>query len=121
MATKYTESHEWLHVNGNIGTVGITDHAQHELGDIVFVELPHIGAKVTAGQEIVVLESTKAAADVYTPVSGTILTVNEALNTSPDLVNKSPMDQGWLFTIEMSQPQEQEALLDKTAYHHLIG
>lgn len=113
---KYTETHEWIEVNGNIGTVGITDYAQHELGEIVYVELPEVGKGVDAGDEVVVLESTKAAADVYSPVSGVITEVNHKLSETSELVNQSPTGQGWLFKIKLVNPKELDELMDEKAY-----
>jgi glycine cleavage system H protein len=113
---KFTETHEWVAVHEGIGTVGVTNHAQHELGDIVYVELPKKGKQVKKGEEVVVLESTKAAADVYSPVSGTILEVNEVLNSTSELVNKSPEEAGWLFKIEIANMEEIKDLMDKEAY-----
>ncbi len=118
---KFTGSHEWVLVSGTIGTVGITNHAQRELGEIVYVELPTLGKIVNRGAEAAVLESTKAAADVYTPVSGAIICVNERLQQEPDLVNSSPEEQGWLFKIQLAFPDELEALLDESAYAKLVG
>src|SRR5688500_16653619 len=103
---KFTESHEWIEVHSNVGVVGITDYAQKELDDIVYIELPKVGKHVKAGEEAAVLESTKAAADVYSPVSGTIIEVNQSLVTASELVNRSPEKEGWLFKIKLSDPQE---------------
>ena len=113
---KFTESHEWIEVKDGIGTVGVTHYAQKELGDIVYVELTKVGSQVKTGQEAAVLESTKAAADVYAPVSGTILEVNTALVNASQLVNTSPEKEGWLFKITLSNPAEFDALMDKKAY-----
>lgn len=113
---KYTESHEWIRVQNDVGTVGITDHAQKELGDIVYVELPKVGKSVKAGEEAVVLESTKAAADVYAPVSGTIIEVNKAVSDASELVNKSPERDGWLFKLKIGNPSELNTLMDSAAY-----
>lgn len=113
---KYTESHEWISVEGETGTVGVSDHAQHELGDIVYVELPELNHTVSAGEEAAVLESTKAAADVYTPVSGTIIAVNDALRDDSGLVNQNPEDAGWLFKIKLSNPSELDTLIDEETY-----
>lgn len=113
---KYTETHEWVEVKENVATVGVTDHAQHELGDVVYVELPQLGKQVKAGDEIVVLESTKAAADVYSPVSGKIVAINEALKNASEMINKSPEGEGWIFRIELSNPVELESLMDKETY-----
>jgi glycine cleavage system H protein len=114
---KYSKSHEWVEVKEGIATVGISQHAQNELGDIVYVELPEVGKSVTAGGEVAILESTKAAADVYSPVSGSIEAVNHNLVTSPDLVNSSPEGEGWIYTIKLSKPQEVDALLTQEEYH----
>lgn len=113
---KYTESHEWVLVDGDTGTVGVSDHAQHELGDIVYVELPELNHTVKAGEEAAVLESTKAAADVYTPVSGTIIAVNDELKDDSSLVNQKPEDAGWLFKIKLSDPAELDGLIDEETY-----
>jgi glycine cleavage system H protein len=113
---KYTETHEWIHLEGQVGIIGITEHAQKQLGDIVFVELPKIGRTVKAGEEIAVLESTKAAADVYTPVSGTILEVNESLKEIPEKINQDPEKAGWIYKIQLSDVNEVEKLLDFSAY-----
>ena len=119
---KYTDSHEWIELkDNNHGVVGVSHFAQKELGDIVFIELPTVGKQVNAGQEIAVLESTKAAADVYSPVSGTIISVNEALSTAPELVNQSPEKEGWLFTIELSNLSEIDALMDTEAYQNMLN
>ena len=109
---KFTETHEWIHVENGIGTVGITNYAQRELGVIVYVELPEMGATVKSGAEAAVLESTKAAADVYSPVSGVIHQVNTALNTDSELVNRSAEKEGWIFQIKLSNPEELETLKD---------
>jgi glycine cleavage system H protein len=110
---KFTETHEWIQVENGIGTVGITNYAQRELGVIVFVELPEVGKKVKCGEEAAVLESTKAAADVYSPVSGEILKVNAALNGDSELVNRSAENEGWIFQVKVSNPEELMALRDK--------
>ncbi len=113
---KFTESHEWIKVSEGVGTVGVTDHAQHELGDIVHVELPEVGEEVKAGEEGAVIESIKAAADVYSPVSGTILEVNESLSDESELVNSAAESNGWLFKVKLTDPSEIESLMDKAAY-----
>jgi glycine cleavage system H protein len=118
---KYSETHEWVLVVNHIATIGVTDYAQQELGDIVYVELPKVGKKVAAGGEVVVLESTKAAADVYSPVSGTITEVNTALQGRSELINKSPELEGWLYRIELDNPQEVDELMDKDSYLKMIG
>jgi len=117
---KYTDSHEWIRMEGNRGTVGISEHAQNELGEIVYVELPEIGQEVHAGAEIAVLESTKAAADIYAPVSGKVTKVNEILKEDVSTLNEAPEASGWLFEIEMHNPAELDQLLDQAAYQTLI-
>lgn len=116
-ALKYAKSHEWIRVDADgLATVGISEFAQDALGDVVFVELPKSGATVKAGQEVAVVESVKAASDIYSPVSGSIVTVNDTLKDKPELLNSSPLDQGWLFRIKMSNAAEVDALLDAAAY-----
>ena len=117
---KYTESHEWIEVQDQEGTIGVTDYAQQELGDIVYVELPEVGKTVEKGHEAVVLESTKAAADVYAPVTGKIIAVNEALRDNPELVNQSPQKEGWLFRVELTKNDELDSLLEEEAYAKFI-
>ena len=116
----FTDSHEWIEVEGDLGKVGITSHAQKELGDIVYVELPTVGKKIHAGEEVVILESTKAAADIYGPVSGEIVAVNEELNHSPQLLNESPEGRGWLFQIRLSSLEELNGLMNQAAYQQLV-
>lgn len=113
---KYTKTHEWINVDSDLGRIGITEHAQHLLGDLVFVELPQIGRPVQAGDEIVVVESVKAASDVYAPISGTITEINEALQDNPALINQAPYEAGWLVKISASNPEEIQMLLDSNAY-----
>ena len=113
---RYTESHEWLSLEGKVGTVGITDYAQKELGGIVYIQLPRMGQQVTAGEEIAVLESTKAAADIYSPVSGKIVEVNQALAKTPSLLNQAPETTGWLYRIDLSSPAEWDTLLSRKQY-----
>ena len=117
---KYTESHEWIDVQDNIGTVGVTQHAQQELGDIVYVELPKVNVAVSAGEEAAVLESTKAAADVYSPVSGTIIEVNTTLKDKSELINSSPQADGWIFKVKLDNPSELTKLLDNAAYEAML-
>lgn len=117
---KYTQSHEWIAVEGDTATVGITDHAQKELGDIVYVELPIEGHTVKQGEEIIVLESTKAAVDIYTPVSGEITAVNTSLREYPEKVNHTAESEGWLFKIKMHKTQELDPLMDADTYHTYI-
>ncbi|MEI8364911.1 MAG: glycine cleavage system protein GcvH [Parachlamydiaceae bacterium] len=118
---KFTDTHEWINVHDGIGTVGITKYAQKELGDIVYVELPKVGSPVKKGQAAVVLESTKAAADVYSPVSGKIIEVNLSLNSASELVNSSPEKEGWLFKLSLSDPLEFDALMDKETYQSSVN
>ena len=118
---KYTKSHEWVRVSGDIATVGITDHAQHELTDIVFVELPEKGRKVKTGEACAVVESVKTASDIYSPVSGEIMEINKAVVDDPALVNKEPHAGGWFFKIKLSSPTELNALLSPDAYQKQIG
>ena len=113
---KYLESHEWAKLDDNVVVVGISDHAQDALGDVVYVELPEIGTTVAAGDEIAVVESVKAASDIYAPVSGSIVEINEALEDSPEQVNDSPYDEGWFFKISPDDPAALEALLSAEAY-----
>ena len=117
----YTDTHEWISLQDNKGIVGITSYAQEELGAIVYVQLPKVGDEVAAGQEIAVLESTKAAADVYSPVSGTILAINEEVLKSPGKINESPETTGWLFQITLSNPAELKDLLTLSEYRALLG
>jgi glycine cleavage system H protein len=119
---KYTRSHEWLKQNSDgTVTVGITQHAQDLMGDMVYVDLPQSGVKVTAGKECGVVESVKAASDVYSPVSGEVVEANGALADSPDTVNKDPYGAGWMFRIKPSNPAELSALLDAKAYEALLA
>lgn len=118
---RYTTSHEWVRLEGDEAVVGITDHAQAELTDIVFVELPAVGADIKAGAAVAVVESVKAASDIYAPVSGIICEVNDALASDPALVNTDPYGQGWLYKLEVRGPEEVEALNDAEAYGQLIS
>lgn len=119
--TRFSLSHEWVQVNGKIGTVGITHYAQKELGEIVYIELPKVGQKVKAGQEVVVIESTKAAADVYAPVSGKVVAVNEGLRMGPTAINESAETSGWLFQIELFNPSELDHLMTQEQYQSVIS
>ena len=118
---KLTETHEWIQVEEGIGTIGITDHAQRELGDIVYIELPSVGKKIQAGEEVAVLESTKAAADVYSPVSGEIIAVNSFLKDNPSQVNEKAESDGWLFKIKPANPEELNCLLTQDQYSQLVS
>ncbi len=117
---KFTESHEWIEIDNDIATVGITEYAQKELGDLVFIELPKLNHVLAAGEEVVVVESTKAAVDIYSPLTGEIVEVNEKLLQHPDIVNRSAESEGWMFKIKIFNPQEADALMDETAYQTLI-
>jgi glycine cleavage system H protein len=118
---KYAKSHEWVRVSGDTATVGITDHAQHELTDIVFVELPAVGRKVKAGEACAVVESVKTASDIYSPVSGEITGVNPAVVENPALVNTEPHAGGWLYQIKLSNAKELDTLLAPAEYQKQIG
>ena len=117
---KFAETHEWIDVDEGKGRVGISVHAQKELGEIVYVELPKVGQEIKAGEEVAVLESTKAAADIYSPVSGKIIAVNEKVKEDPSLMNKSPEEEGYLFEIALTHPEECEVLTSKDEYHQWI-
>ena len=118
---KYAESHEWIRVDGDTGTVGITDHAQNELTDIVYVDPPQVGASVTAGQAAAVVESVKAASDIYSPVDGEVIEINESLAAEPALVNTSPYEDGWLYKVRLSNPSQIDALKSPDDYRAQIG
>ena len=121
MTTKYTEDHEWIRVEGDIATVGITHHAQDALGDVVFVELPEVG-KTYAQKEVAgVVESVKAAADVYMPLSGEVTEVNEGLRDEPSLANSDPTGAGWFFKVKLSDAGQLTALMDEAAYQAFAG
>ena len=118
---KYAKSHEWVRVSGDVATIGITDHAQHELTDVVFVELPPEGRKVKAGEPCAVVESVKTASDIYAPVSGDVTKVNKEVADQPALVNSDPYGQGWFCQIKMTNPSEVNALLGPDQYKAQIG
>jgi glycine cleavage system H protein len=113
---KYTENHEWIRVNGDIATIGITDHAQSELTDIVFAELPEVGKHLARGDELCVVESVKSVSELYAPIGGTVVAVNEELNDSPELINENPYDEGWMVELEIGNKDELNELLDSDAY-----
>jgi glycine cleavage system H protein len=117
---KYTKDHEWLRLDGDVGTVGITPYAQEKLGDVVFVELPKIGAKLDKGAVAATVESVKAASEVYAPVGGEVVEVNESLASEPGLVNAKPTGKGWMFKMKITTPSEVDTLLDDAAYKALI-
>ena len=116
---RYTKTHEWVKVKGNTVVVGITDHAQSELTDIVFVELPGEGKEVRKGEELCVVESVKSVSEIYAPISGKVTKVNSALEDSPEVINESPYDDGWLVELEVSEKAEIEELLDAAAYKRI--
>mgnify|MGYP003429328018 FL=1 len=118
---RYTQEHEWVKVEGNKVRVGITDFAQHELGDIVFVELPEVGDTVTFNETFGSVESVKTVSELYSPVSGTVVEINEALADSPEFVNESPYENAWMIVVELSNEAEVEALLTVEAYEELIS
>lgn len=120
---KFTESHEWIELDPktSIATVGVSDHAQKELGEIVYVELPEIGSEIQAGKEVAVLESTKAAADVYSPVTGVIVDINPELSFRAGLINQSPENEGWIFKIKVKNRQELDKLMDAATYRSKLG
>lgn len=118
---KFAKSHEWVRVSGDIATVGISDHAQHELTDVVFAEVPQVGRKIKAGEATAVVESVKTASDVYSPVSGEIVEANSELTSNPELVNKEPYGKGWFFKVKLSNPPELNSLMDAAAYTKQIS
>lgn len=117
---KYTRDHEWIRVEGNVGTIGVTDHAQGELGDVVYVDIPDASATVASGDTFGSIEAVKTVADLFAPVSGRLVAVND-VNAAPDVVNKDPYGNGWLVKIELSDMSELDGLLDVEAYKALIG
>ena len=121
MTRYFTDEHEWIDVDGTSATVGITDYAQGQLGDIVFVEVPTAGTQVKKGGDAAVLESVKAASDVYAPVSGTVTQGNGALDGDPALVNSDPEGDGWFFKLTLSDPSELDGLMDEAAYLKMVG
>jgi len=118
---KYTNDHEWIRVEGNIGTIGITHHAQGELGDIVYIDISDETATVSVGDSFGTIEAVKTVADLYSPVSGKIVEVNGGINSAPETVNSDPYGAGWIVKIELSNPTEVDALMDVNAYKQLIG
>jgi glycine cleavage system H protein len=118
---RYTKEHEWVHAEGDTGTIGITDHAQHELGDIVFVDLPKVGSQLSKGETLGSVESVKAVSDIYSPVSGEVTAVNELLATSPEKLNEDPHGAAWLVKVKLSSPDEIKSLLPLGEYQTYIG
>ena len=121
MTTYFTKDHEWIRVEGDTATVGISDHAQEQLGDIVFAEVPEAGKQLSKGQEAAVVESVKAASDVYAPVSGEVVEGNSAVADDPALVNSDPEGAGWFFKLRLSDPGELDGLMDEAAYREFVA
>jgi len=121
MSLKYTEDHEWINAEGDVAVVGITHHAQDALGDVVFVDLPEVGKSFAQKDVAGVVESVKAAADVYMPVTGEIVEVNEDLRNDPSLANSDPLGKGWFFKVKLAKPAEVDALLDETGYNQFTA
>ncbi|CAN5920558.1 glycine cleavage system protein GcvH [soil metagenome] len=117
---KYTQEHEWLSVDGDIGTIGITQYAQEQLGDVVFVDVPAAGRKVAKGESCAVVESVKAASDIYAPASGEVVEANAALAETPGVVNAEPMGKGWFFRMKLADKGELEGMMDETAYQAFV-
>jgi glycine cleavage system H protein len=117
---KFTQEHEWVRIDGDVATVGITQHAQERLGDLVFVELPVVGKSFEKGAAAAVVESVKAASEVYSPIGGEIVAANPAIVADPSLVNSDPMGAGWFFKLKLANPSEVDALLDESAYKALL-
>jgi glycine cleavage system H protein len=120
MSVKYSNEHEWIRVEGDVGTIGITNYAQEQLGDVVFVDVPAVGRKVSKGESVAVVESVKAASDIFAPVSGEIVEGNAALADSPGDVNAEPMGKGWFFKIRLSNKSELDGLMDEAAYNTFL-
>lgn len=118
---KFTREHEWIRIEGETGTVGITDYAQEQLGDVVFVELPAVGSQISRGDEAAVVESVKAASEVYSPVTGEVVEVNSALAEEPAKVNAEAMDGGWFFKIKLADPSELDELMDASGYKEYVA
>jgi glycine cleavage system H protein len=118
---KFTDDHEWLRIEGGVATVGITEHATEQLGDLVFVELPEAGAEFEQGDTAATLESVKAATDVFAPLAGEIVAANEAIVDDPAIVNSDPMGEGWFFKLKLADPSAADALMDEDAYKALVG
>ena len=120
MSLYFTKEHEWIRVEGDTATIGISNHAQEQLGDVVFAEVPEAGRRVSKGQEAAVVESVKAASDVYAPVSGEVIEGNQALADDPSLVNSDPEAEGWFFKLKLDNPGELDGLMDETAYREWV-
>ena len=117
---KYSQEHEWVVVSGDTARIGITDYAQDSLGDIVFVQVPDVGLEIVAGASCAEVESTKSVSEIYSPVSGTVSAVNEALADEPERINRDPYGDGWIFTLTMIDASELDALMDAAAYQHMV-
>ena len=120
MTVKYSNEHEWIRVEGDIGTVGISAYAQEQLGDVVFVDVPQVGRKIAKGESVAVVESVKAASDIYAPVSGEVVEANATLADAPGDVNADPMGKGWFFKIKLSNKSELDGLMDEAAYDAFV-
>ena len=118
---KFTADHEWARLDGDVVTIGITDYAQEQLGELVYVELPETGIDVSTGQEVVVIESVKAAGDIKSPVTGTVIEVNQALSDEPEMVNEDPTGEGWFYRVRVGSAADLDALMDESAYQDLIN
>jgi len=118
---RYTKEHEWVRVDGGVGTIGITDYAQGELGDIVFVELPSKGTKLEQGKTFGTIEAVKAVSELYSPVAGVVLEINKSVQETPEIVNKEPYEGGWMIKVKIDNPSEIDALLSVEAYKKLVG
>ncbi len=118
---RYTKEHEWIKRDGAIGTIGITDYAQHELGDVVFVELPKVGAALTSGQVLGTVESVKAVSEIFSPVSGEVLETNPLLASSPEKINSDPHGEAWLLKLKLADPKQVDSLMDAAAYEAFIS
>ena len=120
MTVKYSNEHEWIRVEGDVGTVGISPYAQEQLGDVVFVEVPQAGRKIAKGESVAVVESVKAASDIYTPASGEVTEGNAALAESPGDINADPMGKGWIFKVKLASPADLDGLMDQAAYDAFV-
>lgn len=118
---RYSEDHEWVQIDGDVAVVGISNHAQEQLGDIVFVELPDVGKTLEKGKDAAVVESVKAASEIYSPADGEVVEVNEALNDEPAKVNSAPEGDGWFFKMKLSDPSQLDSLMDEAAYKAFVG
>ncbi|HTE81264.1 MAG TPA: glycine cleavage system protein GcvH [Reyranella sp.] len=120
MSVKYSNEHEWIRVEGDVGTVGISQYAQEQLGDVVFVDVPQTGRKIAKGESVAVVESVKAASDIYTPASGEVTEGNAALGDAPGDINADPMGKGWIFKIKLGNPSDLDGLMDQAAYDDFV-